>query len=178
MRRQHQCRIQPSCELLEERSLLSTLIALVDSGVDLTDPTDSRYYDFTQAYDAFNKQTASQYGNGVVQDTSMQHGHGSTVADLIVRAIIDTKSQPGASTVDVKIMPIRDTSSNLNIDNNSLIRGVYWAVDHGAAVINLSIRNYNADYYLSDPSDPHNGSSLSQAIQYAQTHGAVVVTAQ
>ena len=28
-----------------------------------------------------------------------------------------------------------------------------------------------------DPADPHNGASLSQAIEYAQTKGAVVVTA-
>ena len=45
--------------LLEERCLLSTLIALVDSGVDLQSATDSPYYDFTSAYDAYNQQTAA-----------------------------------------------------------------------------------------------------------------------
>ena len=76
--------------------LLSTLIALVDSGVDLTDTADSPYYNFTNAYDAYNQETAAQYGDSVVQDTSLQHGHGSTVADLIVAGIQAAESQPGA----------------------------------------------------------------------------------
>jgi len=162
---------------LEERALLSTLIALIDSGVDLTSSLDSPYYDFTDAYDAYDQETAAQYGDGVVQDTSLQHGHGSTVADLIVQGIQATEAQPGAGGADVQIMPIRDTSSGLNIDSNALIRGVYWAADHGAAVINLSVNYYDSDPLLNDPGDPHNGDSLSQAIEYAQTKGAVVVTA-
>ena len=171
-------RINPACfDPLEERALLSSLIALIDSGVDLTSPVDSPYYNFTDAYDAYDQETAAQYGDGVVQDTSLQHGHGSTVADLIVQGIQATKAQPGAGGADVQIMPIRDTSSGLNIDSNALIRGVYWAADHGAAVINLSVNYYYADPVLDDPGDPHNGDSLSQAIEYAQTKGAVVVTA-
>jgi hypothetical protein len=168
-------RIQRSPEPLEARSLLSALIALVDSGVDLTSTTDSPYYDFAAAYDAYDKETAAQYGDQVVQDTSLQHGHGSTVADFIISAIEQTESQPGAGGADVKIMPIRDTSSGLNIDSSALVRGVFWAADHGAVVINLSV-SYNADPVLSDPTDPHNGSTLSQAILYAQAKGAVVVT--
>ena len=77
--------------------MLSTLIALVDSGVDLQSATDSPYYDFTSAYDAYNQETASQYGTQVVQDTSLQHGHGATVADSIVQGIIAAESQPGAA---------------------------------------------------------------------------------
>ena len=161
---------------LEPRRLLSTLIALVDSGVDLTSAADSPYYDFGAAYDAYHQQTASAYGDLVVQDTSLPHGHGSTVADSIVQAIQQTESQPGAGSADVKIMPIRDTSSGLNIDSNAVVRGVYWAADHGAAVINLSV-NFYADPILDDPADPHDGASLSQAIAYAQARGAVVVTA-
>ena len=114
----------PQHESLESRTLLSTLVALVDSGVDLQSQTDSPYYDFTYGYDAYDQETVAQYGDGVVQDTSLQHGHGSTVADLIVQGIKDTQAQPGAGSASVKIMPIRDTSSNLNIDGNALIRGI------------------------------------------------------
>ena len=74
-------------------------------------------------------------------------------------------------------MPIRDTSSGISISTNALIEGVYWAADHGAAVINLSVQYSGGDPYISDNSDPHNGAFLSQAILYAQTKGAVVVTA-
>ncbi|MGA2700818.1 MAG: discoidin domain-containing protein [Isosphaeraceae bacterium] len=177
MRRRRMARINSACfDPLEVRALLSTLIALVDSGVDLTSSADSPYYNFTDAYDAYDQETAAQYGDGVVQDTSLQHGHGSTVADLIVQGIQATEAQPGAGGANVQIMPVRDTSSGLNIDGNALIRGVYWAADHGAAVINLSVASYS-DPVLDDPGDPHNGDSLSQAIEYAQTKGAVVVTA-
>ncbi|WP_165226560.1 discoidin domain-containing protein [Aquisphaera insulae] len=161
---------------LELRAVPTTLIALIDSGVDLSSTTDAPYYDFTNAYDAYNRQPAAS-NHSLVQDTSLQHGHGATVADSIVQGIIDLKAQPGMAGADVKIMPVRDTSSGLNIDSSALVRGVYWAADHGAAVINLSLRTYNADFVLTDPSDPHNGSTLSQAIQYAQARGAVVVTA-
>jgi hypothetical protein len=167
--------IRASFDPLEERSLLSALVALVDSGVDLQSATDSRYYDFTAAYDAYDQETAAQFGDQVVADTSLQHGHGSTVADLIVSAIEQTKSQPGAGGADVKIMPIRDTSSGLNIDSSALVRGVFWAADHGAAVVNLSV-SYTSDPVLTDPTDPHHGATLSQAILYAQSKGAVVVT--
>ncbi len=77
--RRPQRRSRFECERLEQRSVPTTLIALIDSGVDLLDQNAAPYLDFTHAYDAYNKQTAAQYGNGVVQDTSLQHGHGSTV---------------------------------------------------------------------------------------------------
>jgi hypothetical protein len=177
MRRKKRARSAVSrFDSLETRSLLSTLVALIDSGVDLTSAADSPYYDFTAAYDAYDQQTAVEHGDQVVQDTSLQHGHGATVADSIVAGIQAAAVQPGATTAAVKIMPIRDTSSGLNVDSNALIRGVYWAADHGAAVINLSI-NYTHDPIFMDSADPHNGASPSQAILYAQTKGAVVVTA-
>ena len=176
MRRKRIARLTPGTfDSLEARPLLSTLVALIDSGIDLTSTADTPYYDFTYGYDAYNKQTVAQYGTQVVQDTSLQHGHGASVADFIIKGIQDATSQPGAGSTDVKIMPIRDTSGGLNIDSNALIRGVYWAADHGASVINLSV-NYNHDPVLDDPADPHDGAYLSQAIQYAETKGAVVVT--
>ncbi len=177
MRHRKPARTRPAAfERLEDRSLLTVLIALVDTGVDLTSSADGPYYNFSAAYDAYSQQPAAQYGDGVVQDTSLQHGHGSTVADLIVQGIQAAESQPGAGAAGVQIMPIRDTSSGDNIDASALVRGVYWAADHGAAVINLSVAS-TSDPVLQDLADPHNGSTLSQAIAYAQSKGAVVVTA-
>src|SRR4051794_8133194 len=165
MRRKRIARLTPATfDSLEVRPLLSTLVALIDSGIDLTSTADAPYYDFTYGYDAYSKQTVAQYGAQVVQDTSQQHGHGASVADYIIKGIRDAASQPGAGSTDVKIMPIRDTSGGLNIDANALIRGIYWAADHGATVINLSV-NYNHDPILSDPNDPHDGAYLSQAIR-------------
>ncbi|WZO98344.1 discoidin domain-containing protein [Isosphaeraceae bacterium EP7] len=176
MRRTTPRKRRPSLEWLETRAV-PALVALIDTGVDLSDPADYPYYDFTAAYDANAKQTAAQAGNSVVQDTSLQHGHGSTVADNIIRGILDTKAQPGAGSADVKIMPIRVTAGGSSISPTAIVRGVYWAADHGADVINISIITFNSDMYLVDSSDPHSDSSLSQAIQYAEARGALVVTA-
>ncbi len=161
---------------LEDRTLLTTLIALVDSGVDLTDQSVLPYLDLNSGYDAYNKVSYAAGGGRTIQDTSLQHGHGSVVAGMIVQGIRDASAAAGNAPVDVKIMPIRDTSSGLNIDPDALIRGVYYAADHGASVINLSVNTYY-DPSLFDPSSPYNGTSLVQAIQYAETKGAVVVTA-
>ncbi|WP_165075148.1 discoidin domain-containing protein [Paludisphaera rhizosphaerae] len=160
---------------LETRELLTTLIAIVDSGVDLTDTTVVPYLDLTSAYDAYNKTTYAASGASAILDTSLTHGHGSVVANMTVQGIAAAAAALG-KTPDVKIMPIRDTSSGLNIDANALIRGVYWAADHGASVINLSVNlTYNPS--LTDASSPYNGKTLVDAIGYAETKGAVVVTA-
>ncbi len=172
-------RIRLDWAKLEERRVPTTLIALIDSGVDLTSTADAPYYDFTSAYDSYDKVAINGSNHGFIQDTSLQHGHGSTVADFIAAGIADAESQPGAPAGGVQIMPIRDTAAGgLEPDSSAMIRGVYWAVDHGASVINLSFRRYNGDFVSdTDPSDPHYGTTLSQAIQYAQSKGAMVVTA-
>ncbi len=156
----------------------TTLVALVDSGVDLASAADQPYYNFAAGYDAYDKQAVTPSTHALVQDTSLQHGHGSAVADFIVRGIADAKSQPGAGPLDVQIMPIRDTAPGaLSPDDGALIRGVYWASDHGAAVINLSLRQYARDFYDTDATDPYYGFSLSRAIGYARSKGVAVVTA-
>jgi len=173
--RRERRRLLPAMAVLEERALLTTLIAIVDSGIDLSDASVAPYLDLTNAYDAYNKQTYSDVGARAILDTSQKHGHGSVVAGMTVQGIQDAAKAAGGRPVDVKIMPIRDTSSALNIDTNALIRGVYWAADHGASVINLSVNvYYNPTLY--DPGHAHHGASLVEAVQYAESKGAVVVT--
>ena len=156
----------------------TTLVALIDSGVDLSSTADAPYYNFTNAYDAYDKLAVTPSTHAIVQDTSLQHGHGSTVADYIIQGITAAAAVPGSGSPSVQIMPIRDTApGQLSPDPGAIIRGVYWAADHGASVINMSLRQYNQDFYDTDPTDPYYGTSLSQAIQYAQSKNAMVVTA-
>lgn len=168
-------RLLPTMAALEARALLTTLIAIVDSGIDLNDASVAPYLDLTHAYDAYNKKTYAEIGPRAILDTSQQHGHGSVVAEMTVQGIEAAAKAAGDRPLDVKIMPIRDTSSALNIDPNAMIRGVYWAADHGASVINLSVNiYYNPTLY--DPDHPHHGATLVEAIGYAESKGAVVVT--
>ncbi|WP_337177092.1 discoidin domain-containing protein [Paludisphaera sp.] len=160
---------------LEPRALLATLIAIVDTGVDLNDAAVLPYLDLESGYDAYNKVSYADVGRSAIVDTSAAHGHGSVVAGMTVRGIIDAASASGVAP-DVKIMPIRDTSSGIRIDGNALIRGIYYAADKGASVINLSVTYaYNPTY--TDATDPRFGSTLVDAIAYAESKGAVVVTA-
>lgn len=173
-RREHR-RLLPSTAMLEARTLLTTLIAIVDSGIDFNDASVAPYLDLTHAYDAYNKKTYAEIGPRAILDTSQQHGHGSVVAGMTVQGIQAAAKAAGDRPLDVKIMPIRDTSSALNIDPNAMIRGVYWAADHGASVINLSVNIYY-NPTLNDPGHPHHGATLVEAIGYAESKGAVIVT--
>jgi hypothetical protein len=175
-RRRGARRSRPSGPLaLEPRTLLTTLIAIVDSGIDLDDPAVAPYLDLASGYDAYNRTSYATAGRSAITDTSAAHGHGSVVAGMTVQGIVAAASAAGL-TPDVKIMPIRDTSSGLSIDGNALIRGIFHAADNGASVINLSV-NYAYNPTLSDSSDPRFGSTLVDAIAYAESKGAVVVTA-
>lgn len=168
-------RLLPAMSALEERTLLTTLIAIIDSGIDFNDASVAPYLDLAHAYDAYNKETYAEAGPRAIHDTSHQHGHGSVVAEMTVKGIQDAAKAAGDRPLDVRIMPIRDTSTALNIDPNAMIRGVFWAADHGASVINLSVNiYYNPSLY--DPGHPHHGASLVEAISYAESKGAIVVT--
>jgi hypothetical protein len=158
-------------ESLEPRSLLTTLVALVDTGIDLkpNDPSylnDSKYYDLADAYNSYD-------GSSNVQDNN---GHGSSVADNIVAGIQATTSQSGAGGANVLILPIRDTDNNGNLSTDAIINGICYAANKGAAVINLSFASLT-NFSSSSQDAQHPDMSLSSAIQYAQSKGAVVVAA-
>ncbi len=161
---------------LEARRLLTTLVAIVDTGVDLQSSTDAPYYDLSLAYDAYRWRPASQYGASVVQDNGhtpdgvVGHWHGSTVADEVVQGIVDAKAQPGAGGADVEVLPIRATNDTGSYDTGAIIRGIHYAVDSGAAVIDLSFKA------AGDFASSGTGETLSQAIAYANSKGAVVST--
>ena len=66
---------------------------------------------------------------------------------------------------DAKIMPVKVLDNNGNGYYTSIVNGIYYAVNHGANVINLSLGgNSTTD-------------SLQSAIQYASSKGVIVVMA-
>ena len=173
----------PCLEVIESRPLLSTLIALVDYGVDLNNSNDSRYYDLADAFNAYTGQLASQAGDGVVQYTL---SHGAAVTDATVRGIADVSAQPGVNDPDIKILPIKYSDASNDASYAAIIRGIYYAVDHGASVVNLSIGQPQidpsgsiprSDPWVHDPAVSGTIYYLSDAIRYAESKGVVVVTA-
>ncbi|HEX5165533.1 MAG TPA: S8 family serine peptidase [Thermomicrobiales bacterium] len=128
-----------------------TIVAVIDSGVSPTHPDLSGR--LVPGYNVVDGTT----------DTSDIAGHGTHVAGIIAA------QQNGIGTVGVAmgvhIMPIRVVDGAGDIDVSNEIEAIYWAVDNGADVINLSL---GAEEYVQ---------AEREAIQYAYNRGVVVVAA-
>ena len=137
----------------ETTGLASVVIAVVDTGVDLTH------------LDLKNKIVSSgrDFVNGDL-NASDDHGHGTMVAGI---AAAETDNNEGVAGVawNAMILPVKvlDASGNGTTDNVS--QGIIWAADNGAAVINLSL---SADA----PSQ-----TLLDAVKYAYNKGVFIAAA-
>ena len=84
--------------------------------------------------------------------SSPAHGHGTLVAGIIAAIA------PGAL-----IMPVRAFDDQGQSDQFTIAKAIYWAVDHGADVINMSFGTMEKSKVLKD------------AIEYANKHGVTLV---
>ncbi|MEO3947419.1 S8 family peptidase [Gorillibacterium sp. CAU 1737] len=128
------------------------IVAVVDTGVDLTHP-DLKDRLLT-GYNAINP-------SGKPADDV---GHGSHVAGIIAATVNNSLGIAGL-TWDNPILPVKvlDNSGAGNAYN--VAKGIIWAADNGAKVINLSLGNYAESSFLHD------------AIKYAYNKDVVLVAA-
>ena len=125
-------------------------VAVVDTGIDLDHPEfEGR---IVPGYDFVDNDTIADDGDG----------HGTHVAGTIGGAF--GQGVTGVAP-DVNLMPVRVLDDNGNGYLEDVRRGIIWAAENGAHVINLSLGggNYNQ--------------SMRNAIEYATDLGAVVVMA-
>jgi serine protease len=108
---------------------------------------------------SFMNSTETQDGNDV--DTS---GHGTHVAGIIAAVANNGIGGTGVAP-NAKILPIKVLDQAGQGDARDVAAGVRFAADSGAQVINLSLGGATES------------SSLTQAIQYANDKGALVVAA-
>ncbi|MBD2603794.1 S8 family serine peptidase [Scytonema hofmannii FACHB-248] len=150
----------------------NVVVAVIDTGVD---------YTHADLNDNIWINSGEIFGNGIDDDRNgyvddiigwdfvsndyapMDYeGHGTHVAGIIAA------ENNGYGTIGVaynaKIMPIRVLDENGSGSYNNIARGIVYAADNGADVINLSL---GGGY----------SSALEQAIKYATQKGAVVVMA-
>lgn len=128
------------------------IIAVVDTGVDLAHP------------DLKNRLIQ---GYNVIENNNFpddDNGHGTHVAGIIAS---ETNNQEGVAgmTWYNKIMPVKAMESGGYGTTFDIAKGITWAVDHGADVINLSLGNYQ-------PSE-----LMEHAVQYAYKNNVVLIAA-
>jgi serine protease len=139
------------------------VVAVVDSGVAYDNRTvDGQTYVRAQALD----DTTVWPGWDFVDDDAYpfdEHQHGTHIATTILGSGEVFGSAPGAS-----LMPIRVLDENNAGSEQGLLDGIYWAINHGADVINLSL-SFHPDYVASP--------ALDQALWDAHAAGIVLVGA-
>jgi thermitase len=134
-----------------ERGTYRTVVAIVDTGVQLNHPDlSSRIVD---GYDFVNHD----------RRPSDDNGHGTAVAG-VVAASSNALGVAGMCS-RCKLMPVKALDANGIGLWTVAAKAITWAADHHADVINLSFGG------------PTGGSTLGNAIAYARSKGAVVVAA-
>lgn len=140
-------------------------IAIVDSGVDLRHPDLKAKIlpgaDFVKSGDGFT-------GPGCpgAQD---ENGHGTHVAG-IAAAIANNGIGVAGTAPDARILPVRVLDATGSGEDTGVDKGIRWAADHGAKVINLSLGGDAITGSLPGAND-----ATEKAVAYAFARGAVVI---
>jgi subtilisin family serine protease len=146
-----------------------TIVAVLDSGVDLSHPDLSPNL-LPIGCDVVTDHTCPSDGRGTPPQD--RDGHGSAVAGVLAASGNDGLGITGIAW-KASILPVRVTSggsdTTLPIGTEAdLITGLRWAVDQGAKVVNLS---------FAESCGQAESAVLKSAVQYAWDHGALLVAA-
>ena len=128
------------------------IVAVLDTGVDLTHPEFAGR--LLPGYDFVNDDA----------DPTDDNGHGTHVAGIIAAAINNGAGMAGMAG-NVKILPVKVLNASNTGWWSDVAQGITWAVDQGAKVLNLSLTGTT------------DSASLRDAIDYANSRGAMVVVA-
>ncbi|HSE09719.1 MAG TPA: S8 family peptidase [Nocardioidaceae bacterium] len=152
-----------------------TVVAVVDSGVDLTHP-DLKGNLVQGATFSGCKKGQSPCGNGDWKGPDGEGNdldeHGTHVSG-IVAAVTDNGIGVAGTAPDAKVMPIKALEEGSGAFED-IAAGITYAVDHGADVVNLSIGALPGVQALTLTGLE---SSVTEAIAYANENGVLVVAA-
>src|SRR5438270_7770162 len=135
-------------------SAADVLVAVLDTGVDLTHPDLKPNLVTDLGYDFLNDTPSPQ------DDES----HGTAVAGIIA-AVGNNREGVTGIAWHVKILPIKALNAQGRGPDSAMVKAILYATDQGARIINISSTGtrYSA--------------ALETAVEYAQDRGALVVAA-
>jgi subtilisin family serine protease len=142
------------------------VIAIVDSGVNLTHP--DLVDRFVRTADGRVKGRDFVDGDDVPED---EHGHGTMVAG-IAAATMDNGYGIAGVAPRARLLPVRVLDAEGRGSQSNVDLGIRWAVDNGARVINLSLESA-----LPKQAGLVGIGAPVDAVQYAWERGVVVVAA-
>ena len=151
------------------------LIAIVDTGVDLTHPDLAEKIVSYPDADFVDPKGICENGKSCIQDGAQdQNGHGTHVAG-IAAALTNNGVGVAGTAPDAQILPVRVLRPDGSGETRWLAAGIRYAVDKGAKVVNLSLSYRTAQ----GEADGLTGrlKPVRDAIAYAFSQGAVVVIA-
>jgi subtilisin family serine protease len=152
------------------------IIAIVDTGIDLTHPDLSCAGKLWVNPGEIPANSLDDDGNGKVDDVQGwnfanynnnpddDNGHGTHVAG-IAAACSDNSIGVAGLAGGATLMPVKVLDSNGSGYYSDVADGIIYAVNNGAKVVNLSLGGLSNDY------------TLAGAVQYAYGHGALVAAA-
>ena len=126
----------------------AVIVAVLDTGVQASHPTLSSH--LLSGYNAITPNTTPEDIADGTQNQAL--GHGTMVSGIIAQV-----------APDVKILPVRVLNADGSGSVFDVVRGLRWAVSHGASVVNLSFGT------------PTSSRTLQGAVQDARKAGVVVV---
>ena len=134
------------------RGSASVVVAVLDTGVDFAHADLAGA--FVAGYDFVNDDP----------EADDDHGHGTATAG-VVAARTDNREGIAGVCWACSIMPVKVLGSDARGDSATVARGIVWAADHGASVINLSLGG------------PETTRTVDEAVAYAIDRGVSVVAA-
>ena len=140
-------------------------IGVIDTGIDLThEDLAAKVSDSVSCIGARDLSAAC---TGSAQD---DQGHGTHVAGIAAAVTGNAKGVAGVAP-DSKLVVVKALGATGSGALNDVNAGIKWAVDHGARVINLSLESDGRDVTTAP------GQTLTEGVDYAFSHNAIVVVA-
>jgi serine protease len=129
------------------------VVAVIDTGV-LQSLQDLNNTNFVAGYDFVNSDS----------NPTDDNGHGSHVAGTVAQSTNNSIGVAGVA-YGASIMPIKVLDAGGSGWDTDIADGIYWAVNHGADILNLSLGGYGTS------------TALQNAVNYAWNQGCVIVCA-